>query len=101
MCANPTKAVLIGALLGCAACSSSSYSRVVSINPPEASLYIDGERVGTGDKRVQKFSFKKVKRHYLQAVHPDFNLEEMIITEAKLREMIKNNVDIRLTLMNR
>ena len=95
------KAALCVALLGLAACGATSHTLVVSINPPEASLYINGEKVGNGDKRPRTFSFEKEKRYYLQAVHPDFKPMLEIHDEASLRRLVNANLPLKMTLSSR
>ncbi|MCK5945216.1 MAG: hypothetical protein KAI24_24720 [Planctomycetes bacterium] len=95
------KTALLGSLLGLTACGSANYSRVVSINPPEASLYINGEKVGNGDKRERSFSFARHKRHYIQAVHPDFIPKLEIVDEKTLQGLVKNNLQFKMTMKAR
>ena len=92
---------LLASLLGLTACGSSGYQRVVSINPPEASLYINGEKVGNGDKRERSFSFATQKRHYIQAVHPDFVPKLEIVDEKTLEGLVKNNLQFKMTMKAR
>jgi hypothetical protein len=92
------------ALLSCclaAACGSPSYVRVVSINPPDASVYINGERVGQGDSRPRTFDFTNVGRIYVQASHPDYQPEMEWFTRQKIEQMIATNTDVKITLRPR
>lgn len=95
------KSALLASLLGLTACGSASFSRVVSINPPNASLYINGERVGNGDKRVRRFSFSKEKRIYIQAVHPDFYPELEVYDERRVTDLINANLPLKITMRSR
>ncbi|MFN3241657.1 MAG: hypothetical protein ACE37K_09115 [Planctomycetota bacterium] len=95
------KTALLASLLGLTACGSSGYSRVVSINPPEANLYINGVKVGNGDKRERQFSFEQQKRYYIQAVHPDFIPKLEIVDEKMIRGLVKNNLPLKMTMKAR
>ena len=96
----PTSALLL-ALLGAAACSSTSVQRVVSINPSDASLYINGEYVGKGDRRPRDFNFANVQRVYVQAVHPDYQPETEWFTMQDMARMAATNTDLKITLRSR
>ena len=96
----PRSALLVS-LLSIAACSSSSYQRVVSINPPDASLYINGDYVGKGDRRPREFDYSEVKCIYVQAVHPDYQPETQAFTEAQMRNLVDTNTDLKITLRSR
>jgi hypothetical protein len=95
--ACPTAATLL--LL--AACGSSSYVRVVSVNPPDASVYINGERVGQGSSRPYTFDFTDCERIYVQATHPDYNPEIEWYDRARIEQMIAANLPVALTLRPR
>ncbi|MBZ0153933.1 MAG: PEGA domain-containing protein [Planctomycetes bacterium] len=84
-----------------AACAGSSYSRLVSVNPPDASVYINGVKVGKGDKRPQTFDFSQVGRIYVQATHPDYQPETEWFTLEKIEQMIADDVPVRMTLTSR
>jgi len=95
------KTALLASLLGLAACGSTSNSIIVSVNPPEASLYIDGKKVGEGDKRERTFSFANAKRHYIQAVHPDFIPKLEIVDAKTIAGLKKNNLPLKMTMKAR
>lgn len=96
---NPTAVVL--PLLALCACNSSSFVRVVSVNPPEASLYINGEKVGNGNSRPRTFDFKQTQRIYVQATHPDYTPEIEWFDLEKIQQMIDTNTDVKITLRAR
>ena len=89
------------ALLALAACSSSSYGRVVSVNPPDASVYIKGERVGPGSSRPQTFDFSDCERICVQATHPDYHPEIEWYDRTRLEQMIDANLPVAITLRAR
>jgi hypothetical protein len=93
-------AILLPAL-ALAACGSASYTRVVSVNPPDATVYINGEKVGQGSARPCKFDFSNVDRIYVQATHPEYQPEMEIFDQARIQQMIAENLPIKLTLRPR
>lgn len=88
------KSTLLVSLLGLTACGSSSYRRPVSVNPPQATIYINGVESGSGDKKMVTFSFEKHKRIYLQARQKDHLPMLRVITEKDMR----GNLPIKLSL---
>jgi uncharacterized protein YcfL len=88
-------------LLALCACSSSSFVRVVSVNPPDASVYINGQRVGAGNSRPQTFDFKRNQRIYVQATHPDYQPEIEWFDRDKLEQMVDSNTEVKITLRPR
>jgi hypothetical protein len=87
-------------LLFAAACSSAPV-RVLSVNPPDASVYLNGERIGKGDSRPQVFDFSQHGRICLQATHPDYLPEIEWFTPAKIEQMIATDTDVKITLRPR
>lgn len=65
----PRRAILLG-LLACAGCGSTTYKVGIDIDPPTASVFINGERVGPGGKRVYEVDFGADERICIQAVAP-------------------------------
>lgn len=84
-----------------AGCSSSTYMHMMSVNPPDASVYINGERVGQGSSRPQQFDFTNSPRLYVQATHPDYQPEMEWFTAEKLKHMMSTNTPVTLTLRPR
>jgi hypothetical protein len=93
--------VILLPVLALAACGSASYTRVVSVNPPDATVYINGERVGQGSARPCKFDFSSVERIYVQATHPEYQPEMEVYDLARIEEMIAENLPVKLTLRAR
>jgi hypothetical protein len=89
------------ALLALAACGGSGYVRVVSVNPPDASVYINGELVGPGSSRPYTFDFGDCERVYVQATHQDYNPQIEWFDRARLDQMIAMNLPIAITLRPR
>ena len=88
-------------MLALAACGSSGYVRVLSVNPPDASVYINGERVGQGNSRPYTVDFTTVVRIYIQATHSDYQPEIEWFDRARIEQMIASNLDVKLTLRPR
>lgn len=55
------------AFLALAACGSSGHKLMISVNPPEAALFINGHPVGQGSRRVHTLEFGDNERIYVQA----------------------------------
>jgi hypothetical protein len=105
MLLNPSPRTLrLTSLLACAgltACGGSGYVRVLSVNPPDASVYINGERVGQGSSRPYTFTFGQTERMYVQATHPDYQPEIEWFDVPRMEQMIASNLDIKITLRPR
>lgn len=97
----PRTAALLGGLLLLSSCGSTSRSMVVSVNPPEASVYINGEPAGKGNKRVHQLPFGNVQRVYIQATAPNFEPRTEWFDLVKIDEMIDRDLDINITLRQR
>jgi hypothetical protein len=81
-------AILLG-LLACAGCGSTTYKVGIVVDPPTASVYVNGERVGPGGRRVYEIDFGKHDRVCIQAVAPS----HIAVTEMLSRQQIKDQVD--------
>jgi hypothetical protein len=84
-----------------AGCSSSTYMHMLSVNPPDASVYVNGIRVGQGNSRPVEFDFTECPRISVQATHPDYQPEMEWFTLQKLKHMMGNNTPVTLTLRPR
>jgi hypothetical protein len=73
----------------------------VSVNPADASVYINGDRIGQGSPRPYSFDFRDCSRIYVQAVHPDYMPEFEWFTLEKIQEMIRTGTEVRLQLRPR
>jgi hypothetical protein len=93
--------IALRALLALPACGGANYTRVVQVNPPDASLFINGEYVGKGSPRPYTFDFGNVETIYVQAAHPEYVPELEKFDRARIEQMIASNLDIRLTLRSR
>jgi hypothetical protein len=101
MSLRSTRLLVLLAVSCAGACSSSTYQRVVSVNPPDATLYINGVKVGKGDRRPREFDFATVGRVCVQAVHPEYKPEVEWLTEADMRNLVDTNTDLKITLSPR
>ncbi|MFO1078568.1 MAG: hypothetical protein U1E73_12665 [Planctomycetota bacterium] len=95
------RALLLCVALPLAACSSTSRSMFIAVNPPEAVLYVNGEAVGNGDPRPHTLEFGECERVYVQATAPNFEPRIEWYTMKQLDEMIARKKDINLTLQQR
>jgi hypothetical protein len=100
----PPRLLRFASLLACAglaACGGAGYVRVLSVNPPDASVYINGERVGQGSSRPYTFDFSQTPRVYVQATHPDYQPEIEWFDVPRMEQMIASNLDVKITLRPR
>ncbi len=95
------RSTLLVSLLAATACSGSGYTRVLSVNPPDASVFINGDKVGQGSSRPYTFDFTNNERIYVQATHPDYQPEIEWFDRARIEQMIAANLDVKITLRPR
>ena len=93
-------AVLFAAL-SLTACGSSTYTRAISVTPPEATVYINGREWGGGNRRPYDFDFSKHSRTFIQATCKDYEPKIEEFDEKKIRGMIATNSDVIITLRAR
>jgi|LakMenE01Jun11ns_1017448.scaffolds.fasta_scaffold8047005_1 hypothetical protein len=98
---RPSRLAVLFASLCAGACGAPIYQRVVSVNPPDASLYINGVKVGNGDRRPRDFDFTDVGRVCIQAVHPEFKPKVEWYSEVEMRKLVNTNTDLKMTLSPR
>lgn len=84
-----------------AGCGGASYVRIITVNPPEASLYINGTKVGQGNSRPYAFDFSTCERIFVQATHPDFQPATEEFDRAKIEALIAANIDVKISLRAR
>lgn len=84
------------ALLG--ACASSTHKMEIRVSPPEASLYINGDRVGQGSRRVYDLDFGEHPRVYLQATAPGYQPSFEWKTEQEIVDLTDRNRELTITL---
>jgi hypothetical protein len=93
---------LLLAFLGLPACGSAGHSLLISVNPPDASLYINGERVSQGGRRTHVLTFDKQQRVCVQATAPNYEPHFEWITEAEVLDLsARNNNELPITLRPR
>jgi hypothetical protein len=83
------------------ACAGTSYRTVVQVNPADASLYINGKRVGTGDPRPYDLSFDKYDHVYIQATKRGFVPETYIYDSKGVADVLDTTEVIKITLSER
>lgn len=93
-------AVLSAAIL-LPACGSPRYVRAISVTPPEATVYINGQEWGAGNRRPFEFDFSKHPRMFIQATCKDYLPRTEEFDEKKIRDMIATNSDVIITLVAR
>jgi hypothetical protein len=92
------KSAVLAVALAATACSSTRFEHFISIDPPDASVYINGTRQGKGDRRVHEFDFTNAQRVWVQAVHPDFRSEARQVTQSELERTAAARTDITISL---
>lgn len=90
-------------LLSCllAGCASSTETMVVSVNPAEASVYINGGRRGQGGRRPHELDFGPQQRVYVQATAPGYEPHFEWFTAAQIKDMQQHDLDLAITLRQR
>lgn len=84
-----------------AACGGARYVRTVSVNPPDATVYVNGEKIGQGSSRPYTFDFSGTERIWVQATHPDYLPEMEVFTVTDIQQRVDSNLDVKLTLRPR
>jgi hypothetical protein len=95
------RSVFLLPLLGLAACGGARYVRVVSVNPPDATVYVNGEAIGQGSSRTYTFDFSNVERIFVQATHPEYQPAMEVFTRSDIEQRVAANLDVKLTLRAR
>lgn len=84
-----------------ASCSSSSRRTLIQVSPSDASLYINGKRVGNGDKLPYLLSFDDAERVYVQATRSGFVPETKVYTQAEIDSINETVQVLKITLRER
>lgn len=95
------KSAALAVLLAATACSSTTVEHFISIDPPDASVYINGVRCGKGDRRIHVFDFANAERVWVQAVHRDFRPEVLPLDRRTLERMAAARTDVTISLGRR
>ena len=96
-----SRTALLAALLCLAACGNSTLSRTIYTNPPDASVFINGERVQKGTSMNHEFDFSKTPRVLVQATSPDYEPFEQYYTKRQIAALIRSNTKLRIELRQR
>ncbi|MGE3173418.1 MAG: hypothetical protein AB7O97_12405 [Planctomycetota bacterium] len=90
--------LLLGALAVLPACGTAGYLTVIEVDPPSAALYINGQRVGNGDRQAYTLSFDRQDRIYLQATARGFEPDLRVYGEMELANQLDTVGAIKITL---
>lgn len=93
-----TVAMLLG-LLCLPACSSTSFKVPIQVDPPTARVYINGTRVGQGDRFVYDVDFGADQRVCIQAAAKGYEPRTLLLTRQQLKDQLSGNTDLRWTLI--
>lgn len=88
-------------MLVATACTSTSVEHFITIDPPDASVYINGVRSGKGDRRIHVLDFSQSERVWIQAVHRDFHPEALPLDRRTLERMVSARTDVTISLGRR
>jgi hypothetical protein len=88
----------LAALMTLPACGSAGYLTVMQVDPPSAALYINGKRVGTGDKRPYTLSFGQYDRVFIQATQRGFVPANLVYTEQQVADILATTEVLKITL---
>jgi hypothetical protein len=80
------------------ACGSSSYALGIAIDPPTAAVFINGQRVGQGSRRVYDVDFGSSERIYVQAAASGFQPLLEVLTKKQVEDQIAKYGDFRWAL---
>ncbi|MFY9344868.1 MAG: hypothetical protein WAT39_20410 [Planctomycetota bacterium] len=94
---RPRLLFLLVPLFALPACGGAGYRRFIKVSPAEATLYMNGERVGSGDNRPYVFDFSQCDRIFVQATHPEYTP----VTEEFDREKVEALENVQITLRAR
>jgi hypothetical protein len=83
------------------ACAGSSYRTVVRVDPPDASLFINGKRVGTGDPRPYDLPFGEYERVFIQATKRGFEPQTLVYTAKDVEDILDTTEVVKITLPER
>ena len=93
-------AILLGLALclPCAGCGSTTYTVGIVIDPPTASIYINGEKVGSGGRRVHEIDFGPYDRVCIQAVAPSHEPYFEMLTRQQIADQVRKYGDFSWVL---
>ena len=92
--------VAFALLLATGACSGVP-TRVLRIDPPDSSVFVNGEPFDSGGSRPVKFDFSKVDRICIQATHRDCEPHFELLDAEKVQLMIDSELQVMITLKPR
>lgn len=92
---------MLAATLCLASCGSSGYLRVIGVNPPEATVYINGQKWNSGSKRPFEFDFSKHPRFFIQAACKDYQPRTEVFDEKAVRDLVATETNIMIHLTPR
>lgn len=92
-------ALLFLALPGIPACGTTTYRVPIQIDPPTAHVYINGKKVGQGDRFVHQIDFSQAERVCIQAAAKGYEPRTLLLTRDELKAQVDSVGDIRWTLI--
>ncbi|MBL8724203.1 MAG: hypothetical protein JNK49_09160 [Planctomycetes bacterium] len=91
--------ILLFALPVLPACGTTTYRLPIQVEPPTAHVYINGKKVGQGDRFVHQVDFSQAERVCIQAAAKGYEPRMVVLTRDELKAQIDSVGDIRWTLI--
>lgn len=92
-----TTAAWLG-LLACAGCGSTTYKVGIAVDPPTASIYVNGEKVGAGGRRVHEIDFGPYERVCIQAIAPSHEPHMEMLSKQQIKDQLDKYGDFSWVL---
>ena len=92
------KSAALTVMLAATACSAAPLEHYIMSDPPDASIYVNGKRVGKGDNLLHQFDFSQSDRVWISAVHPDWRAETKSFTANQIRRYKADRKNIPFSL---
>ena len=87
------------ATLTLSACGTSGQKIGIKLSPPEAGLYLNGERVNQGSKGVYLIDFSQSPRCFLQATAHSYEPILWELTPEKVADQVNQYGEYTITLV--
>ena len=93
-----SRPAILLALLSLPACGTTKYTMGVVVDPPTATVYINGELVGPGGKRTYELDFSKAERVCLQATAYGYKPAREIWTRQQVVNQLAQYAEFTVNL---
>jgi hypothetical protein len=101
-CSSPlVRTAALAVLLALAGCASNRYTPIVKATPPEATVFVNGIKVGQGAPIPHTFDFSQCERIYVQAAHPDYEPFFQEYTELQMQQIVDAGLQVSVHMRAR